>query len=266
LHIGLNEVNPAVYSGNYKPLHNAINDSEFYRDMAKKRNFTDIRVLEGKNATSDNLSLYLTDFAGKAGCGDIIFISYSGHGTQVKDSDNDDKDPEKDNLDEALVLWDRLWIDDEFADHWRKFKPGVRIFMITDSCFNGSVSRFLLNGRIGLPRGVNNMKLSNLKSFKSFYKNIKLLSLKTSGTPLCPIIHIGACQDDQVADDGDISDQNGVFTALVKETFNNGTFSGDYYNFFQAVEKKSPIGQKPTWDLPFGTVDPSFQNSAFLQL
>jgi metacaspase-1 len=266
LHIGLNEVNPAVYSGKYKSLHNALNDSEFYYEMAQQRAFKCSTVLEDKNATSDNLSKYLDDFALSAICGDTIFISYSGHGTQVEDIDGDEGHTEEDNLDEALVLWDRLWIDDEFAVYWRKFKPGVRIFMITDSCFNGSVSRLFLNGRRGIPRGLNKLKMLNLKSFRSNYKTVKTLNSKNRDNPLCSIIHIAACKDDQVADDGEINDQNGVFTAQVKKIFNNGTFSGNYYNFFQAVENNSPIGQTPTWDLGAGKVDSSFINSIFLQL
>jgi hypothetical protein len=88
----------------------------------------------GKDATSNNLLDNLKDYSNRLQSGDFCFISYSGHGTRVKDLNGD----ETDGFDEALVLYDKLFIDDEFQLCWAKFNQGFKIFFINDSCYNGT--------------------------------------------------------------------------------------------------------------------------------
>jgi len=53
-------------------------------------------------------------------------------------------------MDETWVLYDRQLVDDELYKIWSKFKPGVRILVLSDSCHSGTVPRdipaFLGNG------------------------------------------------------------------------------------------------------------------------
>ena len=53
-------------------------------------------------------------------------------------------------MEETWVLYDRQLVDDELYKIWSKFKPGVRILVLSDSCHNGTVTRdipaFLGNG------------------------------------------------------------------------------------------------------------------------
>ena len=55
----------------------------------------------------------------------------------MPDPDNE----ESDRRDETWVLYDRQLLDDELFALWSKFKPGVRIFVLSDSCHSGSVTR-----------------------------------------------------------------------------------------------------------------------------
>ena len=64
-------------------------------------------------------------------------MTYSGHGGQVPDGD----DEEADSSDETWVAFDRQIVDDELYELWGKFKPGVRIVVLSDSCHSGSVNR-----------------------------------------------------------------------------------------------------------------------------
>jgi hypothetical protein len=76
--------------------------------------------------------------------GDLFLISYSGHGSQVPDPS------EPDQRSETWVLWNRQLIDDELYALWGRFRPGVRILLISDSCHSGTVSRqvALLNAAV----------------------------------------------------------------------------------------------------------------------
>ena len=268
LHIGLNSIDSSKYVGNYMPLRNAENDTYFYYDLAIKKNYI-AKQLVGKEATSINLLDNLRDYATRLQSGDSCFISYSGHGTRVKDINGD----EADGFDEALVLYDRLFIDDEFQLCWTKFKQGVKILFINDSCYNGTVSRFFeINKRTTeliwpnhLLRGIDSSESNkDYENNISFYKSIKLGS--TNDKASCSIIHIGGCQDNQLADDGSSTDKNGKFTSTIQETIFTNNFQGSYRKFFETIKLKMPPWQTPNWDSEAGQKDDEFENSVFLQL
>ncbi len=66
--------------------------------------------------------------------GDIYFLTYSGHGGQVPDTNGEG---ESDSSDETWLAYDRQIVDDELYELWAKFKPGVRIVVLSDSCHSG---------------------------------------------------------------------------------------------------------------------------------
>ena len=69
--------------------------------------------------------------------GDIFWITYSGHGSQVPDQNGD----ESDGLDETWCLYDCQILDDTLFDLWSRFKEGVRIVIFSDSCHSGTIAR-----------------------------------------------------------------------------------------------------------------------------
>lgn len=268
LHIGLNTIDSSKYIGKYQTLRNAENDTNFYYDLAVKNNFSAVKLI-GKDATSNNLLDNLKNYSTRLQSGDFCFISYSGHGTRVKDLNND----EIDGFDEVLVLYDRLFIDDEFQLCWAKFNQGVRIFFINDSCYNGTVSRFFeINNRVSdetwpdhILRGIDSSQADiDFENNISYYKNIKLGS--SSEKAECTIIHIGACQDNQLADDGSITDVNGKFTSTIRETLITNNFKGSYKAFFDTIRNKMPPWQIPSWDTEAGQDSKEFEKSFFLQI
>jgi hypothetical protein len=138
--------------------------------------------------------------------GDLFFFFFSGHGDQIKDENGD----EADHLDEALAAYDRRIIDDELPPIWAKFRPGVRILMISDTCNSGTIFR----GQV--PPRADGFALE------------APLQIKAS------LIHIAATRDHSDT----LGNANGsVFTNALLEAWNNGSFQGDYNQFLGQVKK-----------------------------
>jgi metacaspase-1 len=51
---------------------------------------------------------------------------------------------EEDGQDETWILYDRMLIDDELFQLFSQFAPGVRIFLLSDSCHSGTVARYVM--------------------------------------------------------------------------------------------------------------------------
>lgn len=137
LHIGLNNLDVAAY-GEQTVLAGCINDADAMQSLAAGKGFQ-TRRLTDDGATADEVIAAISDAAGTLRSGDMYFITYSGHGSQVADANDD----ETDGQDETWCLWDRMLIDDELSQLWSQFQPGVRILMLSDSCHSGTVARVM---------------------------------------------------------------------------------------------------------------------------
>ena len=69
--------------------------------------------------------------------GDILLLTYSGHGGQIPDVTGE----ETDKLDETWCLYDGQLIDDEMYLELSRFAAGVRVLVFSDSCHSGTVVR-----------------------------------------------------------------------------------------------------------------------------
>ncbi|MCA9222217.1 MAG: caspase family protein [Planctomycetales bacterium] len=138
LHIGVDRPNPAAYPGGISPLKGCVNDANDYLDIAKKKKFQKSKLLKDGEATIKEVTRYIFHAASHLNSGDIFFVTYAGHGTQVDDRSGDEANDRKD---EAWCLHDGLFLDDWQYFLWSKFKPGVRILVVSDSCHSGTVSR-----------------------------------------------------------------------------------------------------------------------------
>lgn len=138
IHIGLNQLDPDAYNGWDGALSGCINDARDMQAIADSLGYQSM-LLTDSEATSWRVISEIGQASTDLSAGDILFLSYSGHGGQVDDVNGD----EKDALDETWCLWDRQLIDDELYALWGQFEPGVRIVMLSDSCHSGTVARML---------------------------------------------------------------------------------------------------------------------------
>lgn len=82
--------------------------------------------------------------------GDLLIFYRSGHGAQVPDYDGD----EEDGLDEAFCAADGLLIDDEIAAALARFRPGVRVDNVADTCHAATGWRDWMARKAGLRKPV----------------------------------------------------------------------------------------------------------------
>lgn len=138
IHIGLNHVDPACYNGWDGQLSGCINDATDMKSIADSLGYQSLILTDGQ-ATASNVIAQIGGAAQELTDGDILFLTYSGHGGQVPDVNGD----EDEGQDETWVLYDRQLIDDELYALWGQFEAGVRIVMLSDSCHSGTVLRMM---------------------------------------------------------------------------------------------------------------------------
>lgn len=135
LHVGINIYGPTF--PNAAELTGPEESALRMRDLVRGR--FDADLVRGPAATRENIEQKLLHAAEVSEPGDIFLFTFSGHGT----SDVREIDPDRDELDdEAILLYDYWLYDDELRlNIWPRFRKGVRVLMIADSCHSGSVIR-----------------------------------------------------------------------------------------------------------------------------
>lgn len=133
--IGIND-----YPGTYNDLKGCVNDANDWAKLLRNDfDFGDnITLLTDADATKKNIVSALRDLVVGAKGGDVVVLTYSGHGTWVYDQGDRD---ESDNRDEAICAYDEIIIDDEIRSIISKINKEAHLTIISDSCHSGSVTR-----------------------------------------------------------------------------------------------------------------------------
>jgi hypothetical protein len=141
-------------------------------------------------------------------------------------------------------------IDDELYQALSAFPAGVRIFVLSDSCHSGTVTRALGLAAFGakparsraMPRDV---AMRVYMDHSEFYDK---LQAKVRGNPRTKAkatgLLISGCQDNQESSDGD---RNGLFTGTLLAVWRGGKFVGDYRGFHKSIVKLMPPIQTPNY-------------------
>jgi hypothetical protein len=265
LHIGINEVSAAHYAGWTGPLAACEFDAHDMAAIAQAQGFK-TTVLLTRKGTRKAVLAALRKAAKTLRPGDLFWLSFSGHGGQVPDVSGE----EADKLDETWCLYDAQLIDDELYFELSRFKAGVRILVLSDSCHSGTVVRAARpvpgtpeqRPRI-MPPAVG-MRVYN--THKAWYDRLQADVAKAAGGQVSDpdsalaqvavsqrltaivktfepsVILISGCQDNQFSMDGN---QNGAFTEQVMRVWNNGSFKGSHASLHARVRAGLPPTQSP---------------------
>lgn len=253
LTMGLNSVDPAHYGGWSGDLTACEADAQDMADIAHSKGF-DVTKLLTKQATRKGFENALSKAAGTLKSGDILILSYSGHGGQLPDRNGD----EDDKMDETWCLYDGEVVDDEIYSLLGKFQPGVRVLVFSDSCHSGSAIKAAFYGSKGMPLTLNRsngtiyrfmpqeVAMRTYRQNRDFYdpilKNQKLKEAQDAVK--ASVILISGCQDNQLSADGTF---NGLFTANLLQVWNEGIFSKSHRAFHKAIAKRMPPDQTPNY-------------------
>ncbi len=275
IHIGLNSVDPQHYDGWDGTLAACEFDANDMQAVAESRGFQSTKMLT-QEATADAVQAAIEEAAGELSGGDFLFLTYSGHGGQVPDKNDEE---EADRSDETWVLYDRQLVDDELYALWAKFQPGVRIFVLSDSCHSGTVLRGIEDENVvpnvlakretadaqspryrALPLDV---MVKTYRDHRDEYDEIQKSVPTTSKADVgATVLLISGCQDEQTSLDGVA---NGLFTEKWLDAWDKGAWKGDYPAFHKAIIATMPADQQPNY-MSVGAANPAFEGQDPLTL
>ena len=272
LHVGINQLSPDF--PNAAPLFGCENDARAMHDLATLQGFYKHALLLGQDATYDRVRQEIEAAASELDGGDFFLFTFAGHGSGIPDDPAPFGD-EPDHQDETILLFDRMLIDDVMGhDLWPRFRPGVRVLVVSDSCQSGTVAaeeevvtatevvtaagvvaslgasehlvvsdlavavttEVRVSASVVTPtRAVSEeTMLSHLASNHEFYANA--LSAIPPMVGGASVLLLAACQDNESTPDAlpDDPDPHGAFTRALLNVWNGGAFN-DYEGFIAAV-------------------------------
>ena len=170
------------YIGSINELRGCINDVDNISNILT--GFTSIVKLTDTTEikpTRDNILSELRKLLENSTAGDILILSFSGHGSQTIDRNGD----EFDGLDEFICTSDNNYIlDDEINSYVKAYlKPNVTLFALFDSCHSGTMMDLRHN-------------------YMEYNENPN--NIETIGN----VIMISGCRDDQTSADGFINSKS----------------------------------------------------------
>ncbi|NQV19635.1 MAG: caspase family protein [Armatimonadetes bacterium] len=199
------------YEESSNDLRYAKKDASDFQDALLKFgrfNKDNIKLLMDKDATRENIRKNLEGWLKtKAKKNDLAIIFFSGHGTQVIDTDGD----EDDGLDECLLPYDfdnedysTVIIDDVFA-YWIKNLQSEKVLIIFDNCYSGGAAK---------QKGVSLKGVKGNIGKDDFTKDI-VREVPRKGTAL-----FSASKADQVSFESK-EFQNGIFTHFLLKSISS---------------------------------------------
>lgn len=246
--IGIND-----YPGTDSDLSGCVNDANDWAAELAGRGFS-VRKLIDREATNTALRAAMTELIGGAAAGDVVVITYSGHGTWVPDSSGD----EPDGRDEGLCPYDintaGPLLDDDIRVMFGARKPGSRVVLISDSCHSGTVTRGreddldadLPRARFLPPQAW--MPADELPMAVARPARLVLGLARTGGDLL-----LAGCQDTEYSWDTRFHGRpNGAFTYYALKTLRERE-PGTYEAWMRAIREYLPSSRLPQTPQLYGT-------------
>ena len=251
IHIGLEYIDAAHY-GSDGALRTCGKDCLDMKELAEAQNFESSVILLNEEGTRNAVTTAIANASEKLVAGDMLFISYSGHGGSVPDESGDEEDAK----DESWCLFDGFLLDDELYALWTKFREDVRIMIVSDSCHSGTVTK------VAPGQDPESMIISKYfpdeeaekvyVEHKGFYLKVKAEAMESKDKEVKASVKlIAGCQDIESSYVLP-GDENSLLTMELNRVWDSGQFVGNTVEFFEEIKKgvtaiahKNRIYQEP---------------------
>lgn len=256
LHIGLNTLDMQTW-GPQKQLNGCENDAKDMSAVARSRGFSP-DVLRTAQATVETVWARMVNASAQLVSGDYFFLTYSGHGSQLKNDAREWGEDEPDGLDETWCLYNGHLLDDMLYAALCKFARGVRVFVMSDSCHSGTVTRGAVDlaksPRVStspVPTGAI-AKFLPLEVTQRAFDTHKSVDERSADWPLLPkskplanakVVLISGCRDHQESLD---LGSNGAMTAAFLRIWDNGSYDRNFNHLVEGLQRDlESYGQTP---------------------
>jgi hypothetical protein len=238
--IGVNYVDVEKYQGWDGKLDFCEADAQAVAGIAESRGFENT-VLLSADATSTSVLNTIAAAAEELQSGDIFLLFYSGHGNLIDDRSGDEW---ADFKDEAWCLFDLQMLDDELYALWPKFADGVRIFVLSDSCHSGSMTRGATDEEMVAKAMPERAAKNIVRRDPEYYVRIRQTLPKAKPRIGATVRLISGCKDNQQSFENK-TQHHGQFTLALQKVWNDGDFGGNYQDFYDDVLNEMPEYQNP---------------------
>jgi len=223
----------STYENPVNNLKYAQKDASNFQDALFKYgkfNKENVRLLTNKDASRENIRKSIEGWLkSRVKRNDLVIIFFSGHGTQIPDTDGD----EDDGLDECLVPYDfnsedysSVITDDIFA-YWVRNLESEKILLIFDNCYSGGAAK---------QKGVSLSGVKGNIGKDDFVKDITR-ELPRKGTAL-----LAASKADQVSFESS-EFENGIFTHFLINSISSAS-DNNFNKIITSSELYNAIRQK----------------------
>jgi hypothetical protein len=137
-------INDYPYDGS--DLNGCVNDARAWAEvLISHYDFlpADVKLITDAEATKARMIAGIKDLLTGARSGDVLVFTNSSHGTYIADSSGDEP-----SYAEAMCPYDvadAVLLDDELRELFAELPQGVRLTVISDSCFSGTVTRAIVS-------------------------------------------------------------------------------------------------------------------------
>lgn len=230
------------YPGTANDLDGCVNDANDWAAELTARGFS-VQKLIDKQATKAKITRGIQAMLEKSGMGDVVVITYSGHGTWQPDLDGD----EPDKRDEALCPYDMSkgpLLDDELYDIFLARARGTRLVFLSDSCHSGTVAKFFREP--DTQRKVRFMNPEYYEKSKAKLQQMRALeSAPARGKSRTGALLISGCADIEYSFDATFNGRpNGAFTRVALDTL-VANKPKTYRDWYAAIRRRLPSTAYP---------------------
>jgi len=260
IHIGIGDTDRAAYNWSAGMQSQGNQDALDMSAIASAAGFRTSMLL-GTKATTSAVKREIEQASSELVEDDILLVTYAGHGGFIPEGPQNDPDrDEDDGIDESWLLYDRELIDDELWKLWAQLACGVRVLLISDSCYSGTVDRLpswntqsqvmaqdaaTSRTRVAVRTPPAAVQRDYVRCNRALLQQIKREAGQIKRDEIgATVLLLAACQDYELAG---VGSTNGFFTAALKDVWNGGSFSGDYHSFLDQIVQRVKRWQTPNY-------------------